>query len=577
MSAPILITASRNGIASDIEPPQNLGPATHDENGTPRRQSAVLIDLGKAHALFHDRGGDPYAKVSTGSRTAVMAVNGAEYKEVLAREYFNKTGQGANRNSIADAISTLSAKAKYEGSMEPVFLRVAIAEQGIEIDLGDDTGEAAVITAAGWRIGRPSVNFRRAGKPLALPRPATADFGKLWRHVNVAEDDRPLLAAWLLAALCPRGPYPIALLIGEQGTGKSAASRALKRLTDPSAVMLRPPPREDRDLQVAAVSSWCVALDNLSGLNPQLSDCLCRLSTGGGFAARKLYSDTDETLLEIQRPVIINGIDDLANRSDLASRCLHFLLPPLVSRMTEAEMERAFRADAPGIFAALLDGLALAVKNHSSVRLAAPPRMADFATWAVAGLPALGITGDEFLAAYTRNRDDLADMAVEASPVASALAAFMAARDTWSGSSADLLGRLADANPGAAAGQAWPRSAKGLLGALRRVAPALRAAGITAEYSRTEHARTVTVCKARFKASDVSDVSGFQQEQRLNAAPQSVRTWQPKRQEWPDASDVSAETTAADASDTSDTSKPALHEPPARPCSAAEYLAARGE
>ncbi len=487
---------------------------------------------------------------------AVLAITGAEYREVLGREYYRLTSRGANRNAASDAVSTLSSTAKYDSGMEAVFLRVADTPSGIEIDMGDDDGNAAIVTKDGWRIGTPTVNFRRSGKPLPLPRPTIAEFSLIWQHVNVAEEDRVLIAAWLLAALRPRGPYPIALLIGEQGTGKSAASRTLKRLTDPSAVMLRPPPREDRDLQVAAVSSWCVAMDNLSGVNPQLSDCLCRVSTGGGFAARKLYSDTDETLIEVQRPVIINGIDDIASRPDLADRCLHLMLPPLVSRRTEADIERDFLKDAPAIFAALLDGLVLAVRDHAAVRLDKPPRMADFATWAVAGLPALGFTADNFLTAYSRNRDHLSELAIDASPVASALVMFMATRATWTGSSADLLGRLADASPGAANSQAWPRSAKGLLGALRRVAPALRAAGLTVDHGRTELARTVTVCKSGKQASDVSDVSGSQQAQRFEAEPQSVRMRQPMLQE---VSDVSAETRVADASDASDASKPALH------------------
>lgn len=479
----------------------------YDQDGKPRPQSAVLIELGRAHHLFHDQGGDPYARANVGTRAGVMAINGAEYREVLGREFYALSGKGANRNSVTDAVATLAATARYDGPQESVFLRVAdIPGGGIALDFGDATGDAVTVSADGWTIGRAPVNFRRSGKPLSLPRPTAADFGLLWHYVNAAPEDRPLVAAWLLAALRPRGPYPILLLIGEQGTGKSVSTRTLKRLTDPSAVMLRPPPREDRDLQVAAVSSWCVALDNLSGLNPLLSDCLCRLSTGGGFAGRKLYSDCDETLLEIQRPLIVNGIDDIASRPDLADRCLHLLLPQLTTRGTEAEIERAFQADAPAIFAALLDGLVLATRNHAAIRLDKPPRMADFAVWAAAGLPALGFTADEFMTAYTRNREHLAEMALEASPVASALVQFMATRDNWTGSSVELLDRLADTSPGATASQAWPRSAKGLLGALRRVAPALRAAGITVVQRKTESRNVVDVCKGRKDVPDVPDV-----------------------------------------------------------------------
>lgn len=535
-------------VLPDATDPLQNDVSLYDADGKARPQSAVLVDIGQAHQLFHDHGGDAYAKVNLGTRTAVIAVSGSEYREVLGRAYFALCGKGANRNAISDAVSTLSAIAKYDGKEEAVFLRVAGTPAGIEIDLGDNTGRAVIVTSAGWATGAPRVNFRRSGKPIPLQRPTTADFNLIWKYLNVTAQDRPLVAAWLLAALRPCGPYPIALLIGEQGTGKSAASRVLKRLTDPSAVMLRPPPREDRDLQVAAISSWCVALDNLSGINPQLSDCLCRVSTGGGFAARKLYSDTDETLIEVQRPVIINGIDDIASRPDLADRCLHLQLPPLVSRRTEADIERGFLADAPAIFAALLDGLAMALKGHAVIRLVKPPRMADFAAWAVAGLPALGFTGEEFLAAYTRNRGHLAELAIDASPVASALVSFMIRRDIWTGSSADLLGRLASTSPGAASSQSWPKSAKGLIGALRRVAPALRAAGITVTPRRTETGNVVDVCRAAKDVPDVPDVPAAPFEPGASGAYRVV-----------DVPDVPAETRVAGTTGASGALKPTPH------------------
>ena len=63
-----------------------------------------------------------------------------------------------------------------------------------------------------------------------------------------------------------------------------------------------------RDLQIAAHNSWVVSLDNLSFIPLWLSDCLCRLSTGGGFSSREVYTDAEETVLDAKRPIIINGL-----------------------------------------------------------------------------------------------------------------------------------------------------------------------------------------------------------------------------------------------------------------------------
>jgi putative DNA primase/helicase len=51
---------------------------------------------------------------------------------------------------------------------------------------------------------------------------------------------------------------------------------------------LRALPRSERDLAIATGNAWVLAFDNLSGIRDWLSDALCRLATGGGFATRQL-------------------------------------------------------------------------------------------------------------------------------------------------------------------------------------------------------------------------------------------------------------------------------------------------
>lgn len=471
--------------------------ATHTDEGRPRKQADVLIDIGMRHRVFHDEGGDPYAVINLDGRTAVFRMYSTDYGDWLGREYYGLTGKGANRNAVGDAVATLAAKAKYDGPQEPVYLRVApTPADGVAIDLGNDSGEAVIVTPQGWRIVQPPVYFRRVGKALALPRPKRSDdaataFRRLWAHANVDAADRVLAAAWLLGALHPSGPYLILMICGEAGTGKSSTSRALKSLTDPGVAMLRAPPRDEKDMLVAASNAWVLALDNLSGLTPELSDALCRVSTGGALAARKLYTDTDEVLVELQRPMILNGIEDTATRPDLADRCLHLQLPRLPTTLNQGRLARQFEDDAPLIFGAMLDALVLAVRDHRTIKLDPAPRMIDAATWAAAGLPALGYSAAEFVAAYTRNRAEMMETAVEASPVARALVEFMGRHDIWTGTSSTLLTLLSDGT----GGSAWPKSPRGLAGSLRRLAPALRAVGIGIEHERSGGVRTVSVYK----------------------------------------------------------------------------------
>ena len=47
---------------------------------------------------------------------------------------------------------------------------------------------------------------------------------------------------------------------------------------------------------------------------------LCRLTSGRAFSTRRLFTDQDESLFAPARPIILNGIEDIIIRPDLADR-----------------------------------------------------------------------------------------------------------------------------------------------------------------------------------------------------------------------------------------------------------------
>ena len=107
--------------------------------------------------------------------------------------------------------------------------------------------------------------------------------------------------------------------------------------------------------------------------------------------------DTDETLFKGARPIALEGISNFVSRRRFQDRAVILPLDPLPSYRTERELDAAFERQRPGIFGALLDLLVHGVRMLPETHLAHPPRMADFAHWAVAcGL-------DTFEAAYRAN------------------------------------------------------------------------------------------------------------------------------------------------------------------------------
>src|SRR5262249_18831070 len=151
---------------------------------------------------------------------------------------------------------------------------------------------------------------------------------------------------------------------GEQGSAKSTTTRVAAALIDPCS-LLRSMSRDEHSLAIAANKSWVVTIDNLSGLPPWMSDALCRLATGGGFAQRTKYSDDDETIFRATRPIVLNGIDDIAERPDLLDRAIVLNLPRITTdqRRTEQEFWGLFAAAAPKILGALLDAVSGGLKQ----------------------------------------------------------------------------------------------------------------------------------------------------------------------------------------------------------------------
>jgi hypothetical protein len=109
-------------------------------------------------------------------------------------------------------------------------------------------------------------------------------------------------------------------------------AKLVRAIIDPNSVPLRAPRRNEHDVYIAARNSHVLAYDNISGLPDWLSDTFCRLATGGGFSTRELYSDQDEVLFGSTRPIILNGIDDIATRPDLADRSITPALSPISDR-----------------------------------------------------------------------------------------------------------------------------------------------------------------------------------------------------------------------------------------------------
>ncbi len=413
--------------------------------------------------------------------------------------------------ALQDSITALQGFAIHEGGLKDVHVRVAEHNGDVYIDLGDSSWRAVRVSASGWQIVDVApVYFRRPVGLTALPAPVDGRVDALNGLVNISDDiDFRLLMTVAASYLFPTGPYIVLVLTGEQGSAKSFAARIVRDLIDPSAAPLRSLPRDERDLMIAATNGWVVNLDNVSRLRPWLSDALCRLSTGSGFATRALYSDSDEAIFAAARPVILNGISTFVSRGDLADRSLTLNLPyvPPRRRRDDEDVISEFHRARPALLGGILNLIVEAIRNAEQ-RPKQLPRMATFAKRGYALAPALEWSGPDFMKAYSSKTRDASGDVLEDSIIAPLITRI--AEDGWEGRPSELLqkldGRVTDKKRES---KSWPKAANSLSGELKRLIPALRAEGVEVEFSKTpgsKSQRLITIGKVE-DSTDATDAT----------------------------------------------------------------------
>lgn len=459
-----------------------------------------ILQVAQNNCTFnHDKDGRCVAIVNSESHREVYYVDGTGFNDWLRAAYFSAHKKGISDLALSTALSTLSAIGKHQGAEQEVHMRCAKSGAAYLIDLCDDKWRAIRVDANGWEIiERPTALITRSKNMRPLPEPQRpANLGKLWDHLNIPQDRRLLLLAWILDSYRPDTPFPILELCGEQGSAKSSAQRHLRDLIDPNKVPLRGRPKTVEDIYVAAANNWVVSFENLSHLLPEQQDALCTLATGGGFATRQFYTNGEEHVLESKRPVVLNGINPVASQPDLIERVISIEAPviPAENRKDEQTLETAWQADYPYILAGLLDVFSAALRLLPQIELTHKHRMADYQLFGEAITQAQDLPAGYFSKLYTSAVHEGSDRSLETYGIANAVQEL---KMPWEGTFLELLGNLnflsnIDRSH-------WPKSARGLASQLKRITPGLRRRGISIE--NLGHGRNGTTVRVSLSGGD---------------------------------------------------------------------------
>lgn len=447
--------------------------------------------------LFHDADQQVYARFWLHDHYQTFQIWKQDFKNFLTGRYYEVTKKVPNKEALESAINLSTGKGLYgtDECRQP-FIRTAESDGRIYFDLGDDEknglkGQVVEIDKDGWRITQDHpICFIRAPGMRAVPVPkkpkdTKKGIERLRRHLNVDDDGFILAVAWLIQALRPKGPYPILALSGEHGSSKSTFSQILRSFIDPSKAPLRTMPTNERNLAVSCSNSWVVAFDNLSRVKSAISDALCRVSTGGGFSHRSLYTNDDEKIFAYQRPIILNGISDYITRNDLIDRTMMIELTPISEkkRKTESRIYSDLAKDVPYILGGLFDAISTALRRVGKTSLEKMPRLADFAIWVQAAEPALPWKRGKFQRVFERNRSLVIKDSLDSDIVGTAIVRYFGPGKKFKGNASELKNflesNLSSEIINSVEYQHWPKNATGMGKRVNILAPFLRQFGIS--------------------------------------------------------------------------------------------------
>ncbi len=479
-------------IPKAITPPENRDEDTTTIETEP--QSMRLMRIARTADFFRTENGEPHVTLPNGE-TFEMVERGGGFRSWLINRFFELEGRPPTATAMSEANTTCCARTA-ERPIRAVGLRVGKSDDTIFVDLANSAREVVAISADGWGVTTDLPNnlrFKRPPEMRALPQPVyPGDISLLRDFLNVDDDDFILCVAWLLATLRTGVPYPVLILTGEQGSAKSTATRLLRRIVDAAVPETTRPPSGDSDLFAVVNNNYVLALENISYIPPELSDSLSAIATGAGLTKRKLYTDGDTYSSAARRPIIMNGIGEIATRGDLLDRCLVITLNSISDE--DRIDEETFWAEAekilPNVLGGLLTAASVAMRELPHTHLSSTPRMADFAKWVVAAESALPWQAGEFMEVYTDNRESAVLNILEGDAFAKHL--YACALDGFEGTATQLgvvVGSRATDRE--LHQKAWPQNARNISDRVTRLAPALRVAGIDVERTRTGSERII--------------------------------------------------------------------------------------
>lgn len=376
------------------------------------------------YTFFLDQFGTPHATYQTKNGVQIFPVRSEEMRALASIV-------SKNRSAIDAFLTCSEGLAHRAGIRHRLETRFVTNGTGIYVDLCDSDWKAIKIDTDGWHVvDTPPIIFRRYQhmKPLIVEPGTKADLDAFIILLNMSSQKDILLYSGYLAALfVPDIDHPILMPVGPQGSAKTTLTVATRLIADPSELTTMNLVDDEAQLPQLLMHHYIPAFDNCGYISQEISDVLCRACTGAGFTKRKLYTDDDDVVYTLRRPILINGIAPPSMSPDFIDRSILISLDRIEDKYRQEKKIIEQKRDdlLPKVRGYLLGVVSDALRRGPTPATTGLPRLADFSRIADSCCVAMGYEPGVFIKTYMEANKEIAEQAIESDPIISVLMEFL--------------------------------------------------------------------------------------------------------------------------------------------------------
>jgi len=387
-----------------------------------KADSTLLYELAMSKiiklVISQNNANEVYAVIENSGHRETVSLSSRRAIQWLNYTCYNNGPSGIHSEDFyKNVLVTIVSHAQHNGTKrEKIYNRVAMIGDTIYYDLCSPDWNIIKITSKSIDtipFDESMPLFRRSQSSLEQVKSAFDHRQALDDLVNLLHvKDKQLFQVHLVTLMLESVSVPIMLFDGEAGSMKTTLTAAVKKIIDPNGIFNEDncssmPTRND-DLIIHLYNRQVSAFDNVTRVPQEISDILCRVITGASNSKRELYTNSEETILNMKRKIVLNGIVPSLEYPDLQDRIISYERIPLEEneRLTDQDFQDRFAKLLPSVLGQILTVLQKTIAIYPIVKQEIKPktRLADFEVWGESISRALGYEPHTFIEKYYAKR-----------------------------------------------------------------------------------------------------------------------------------------------------------------------------